>query len=282
MGLPPRVAPKRALSASPSPPRKKLQQKFDRLLQIHQESSRLTAEITAGVVEAAAAAAALPAVPPSRPPSASSAPKPPTRTLFDFNFSKSTLIPTADGKTKVVTTNSRAAAEGTTFSSLGASSSSLKPGQVACAYASKGCKVVLGNKGAATNHQGKCIFGRMRQQRISVTESSLSVVQVPRIVVTDYDKELRTSSDVVAEKLAALSEAKRASLKTRKDGKLDLRSLSTGGADKRHKYSSLFKARLVRELDAGIPLVDVVNKHSPDPWHPMQETMVLKYVCVGY
>jgi hypothetical protein len=38
----------------------------------------------------------------------------------------------------------------------------------------------------------------------------------------------------------------------------------------------------VRELDAGIPLVDVVNKHSPDPWHPTQETMVLKYVCVGY
>lgn len=281
MGRFQREPPKRALSPSPSCPRKKLQQNVDRLRDLHQESTRLQAEISAGLIDAVTAAATLPPDTSSRPPhTVDSVPKP-SRTLFDFNFSKSTLIPAADGTTKVVTINSAAAVEGTTISSLAASSSSLAPGQVRCAFASKGCKLVLGNKGAAATHQKVCFFNRVRQGVIAATDSSLSVIHnVPRIVVTDFEREARTSSDAVAQKVAALSEAKRASLKTRRDGKVDLRSLSTGGAAQRNKYSSLFKARVVRELDADIPILDVINKYSPDPFHPMQETMVLRYIWV--
>ena len=272
-------AAKRALSPPNFSPRKKLSLNVERLRDLHQESVRLQAEISASVIDALSAAAIVPPVTSPAPPVTVSEKVKPGRTLFDFNFSKSTLIPAADGTTKVVTVNSAAAAEGTTINSV-VGNSSLKPSEVKCMYANKGCKKVMGNNGAATQHHLFCPFRRVRQTSIRASASSLSLFQRPQVVVEDADKQARTSSSAVAEKIAALPQAKRDSLKFRKNGHVDLRSLSTGGTAKRQKYSCLFKARLLRELDSGVPVSDVINKYSPDPFHPLQETMVIRLLCM--
>lgn len=261
-------------------PRKRLMQKVGRMRELAQESARLQADIGVDYVEAVARAASIPASTASASSGTVAAVPKPSRTLFDFDFSKSTVIAAANGTSKVVTVTSTAAAEGTTLTTLGASAS-LKTGQKVCRYANKGCKKVLGNAGAESQHAMFCSLRLVRQKSIITSSESMSAVMIPQIIVTDTEPRKKpVDTKAAAEKIAALPEAKRATLKARKDGRVDLRGIGTGGLSKRTHYSSLFKARVVRALIAETPMEEVIDRFSPNLFHPLQETMLYRYESV--
>jgi hypothetical protein len=280
MGRADRPAGKRPLSPRKADlsPRKRLLQNVDRIREIAQESAHLQSRIAVDYIEAVALAASVAASTASASPGAAVEVQKPSRTLFDFDFSKSTVIATANGTSKVITVTSTAAAEGTTLTTLGARAS-LKPGMKPCRYADKGCKKVLGNVGAEVQHALFCPLRLVRQMSIRTSSEYMSAAMIPQIIITDTEKK-RVDAQAAAEKIAALPEAKRAMLKVRKDGRVDLRGLCKGGLSKRQRYSCLFKARVVRALIADTPMEEVIDRFSPDLFHRLQETMLFKYESV--
>jgi len=247
--------------------------------QLREEARESLALIEDDLLECVAAEAALPASVEVQQPTPQQQPQQPATTLFDFNFTKTQLIETAAGTTVAVTTSTTAAAQGTTITTLGGNTS-LKSKEIPCRYVSRGCKRVLkslhGEKQHAENY---CEFRRRRQASIRPTTNSLTLFMRPQILVGNVDEEAR--ADEASQAAAALSSGGKKTIKRRKDGKVDNRSLLNRGVATCKKYSPLFKARVVRAYEESKNMRSVAEKFSQEAGYALQETMIYRYVsCI--
>ena len=228
--------------------RKKVESEFELLQSLQLQAAQCYRSIAANAAEASIIAATLPATPATVGPAQHQhqQEEKPTQTLLDFaGFSKSRML----GDGSLITFHTTAAAEGTTVTSARAGTGpSLQPGERQCKYASKGCKKVLRNPGAATRHEGACEFAKLRSTQLSIRPmvSMLGLMQRPRVHVEDADKMARQQS--LPARVAELPPEKKERLKLTKSGKVDMRTFNTGATTRRN-YSPLFKARALRAYD---------------------------------